>query len=127
MINQEDQQVAQAITPYLPQIAEVVDKVAAALQAGGRLIYIGAGTSGRLGILDASECPPTFGTRPEQVVGIIAGGHKAILSAVENVEDNKAQGAMDLAEPELQQPRCAGGAGGQRTHAVRHWRHGIRP
>lgn len=96
VINQEDQQVAQAITPYLPQIAEVVDKVAAALQAGGRLIYIGAGTSGRLGILDASECPPTFGTRPEQVVGIIAGGHKAILSAVENVEDNKAQGAMDL-------------------------------
>lgn len=74
----------------------MVDKVAAALQAGGRLIYIGAGTSGRLGILDASECPPTFGTRPEQVVGIIAGGHKAILSAVENVEDNKAQGAMDL-------------------------------
>ncbi len=60
------------------------------------MIYIGAGTSGRLGILDASECPPTFGTRPEQVVGIIAGGHKAILSAVENVEDNKAQGAMDL-------------------------------
>ncbi len=87
---------ARAITPYLPQIAEVVDKVATALQAGGRLIYIGAGTSGRLGILDASECPPTFGTRPEQVVGIIAGGHKAILSAVENVEDNKAQGAMDL-------------------------------
>ncbi|MBC2862107.1 N-acetylmuramic acid 6-phosphate etherase [Klebsiella pneumoniae] len=96
VINREDQQVARAITPYLPQIAEVVDKVAAALQAGGRLIYIGAGTSGRLGILDASECPPTFGTRPEQVVGIIAGGHKAILSAVENVEDNKAQGAMDL-------------------------------
>lgn len=70
--------------------------MAAALQAGGRLIYIGAGASGRLGILDASECPPTFGTRPEQVVGVIAGGHKAILSAVENVEDNKAQGAMDL-------------------------------
>ncbi|MBN0210313.1 N-acetylmuramic acid 6-phosphate etherase, partial [Pseudomonas aeruginosa] len=62
VINQEHQQVAQAITPYLPQIAEVVDNVAAALQAGGRLIYIGAGTSGRLGILDASECPPTFGT-----------------------------------------------------------------
>ena len=96
VINQEDQQVPHAIAPYLPQIAQVVDKVAAALQAGGRLIYIGAGTSGRLGILDASECPPTFGTRPEQVVGVIAGGHKAILSAVENVEDNKAQGAMDL-------------------------------
>lgn len=73
----------------------MVDKVAAALQAGGRLIYIGAGTSGRLGILDASECPPTFGTRPEQVVGIIAGGHKAILSAVENGRQQSA-GAMDL-------------------------------
>ncbi|MBK4329607.1 N-acetylmuramic acid 6-phosphate etherase, partial [Enterobacter hormaechei] len=69
VINQEDQQVAQAITPYLPQIAEVAHKVAAALQAGGRLISLGAGTSGRLGLLDASECPPTFGTRPEQVVG----------------------------------------------------------
>ena len=64
VINQEDRKVAHAITPYLPQIAQVVDNVAAALQAGGRLIYIGAGTSGRLGILDASECPPTFGTRP---------------------------------------------------------------
>ncbi|KFB99851.1 N-acetylmuramic acid 6-phosphate etherase [Trabulsiella guamensis ATCC 49490] len=96
VINHEDQQVPHAITPYLPQIAQVVDRVAAAIQAGGRLIYIGAGTSGRLGILDASECPPTFGTRPEQVVGLIAGGHKAILSAVENVEDNKAQGAADL-------------------------------
>lgn len=96
VINEEDQQVPHAITPYLPQIAQVVDRVAAAIQAGGRLIYIGAGTSGRLGILDASECPPTFGTRPEQVVGLIAGGHKAILSAVENVEDNKAQGAADL-------------------------------
>lgn len=96
VINREDQQVPHAITPYLPQIAQVVDKVAAALQNGGRLIYIGAGTSGRLGILDASECPPTFGTRPEQVVGLIAGGHKAILSAVERVEDNKTQGANDL-------------------------------
>lgn len=96
VMNQEDQQVPQAITPYLPQIAQLVDKVAAALSQGGRLIYIGAGTSGRLGILDASECPPTFGTRPEQVVGLIAGGHKAILSAVERVEDNKAQGAEDL-------------------------------
>ena len=96
MLTVINQQVAHAIAPYLPQIAQVVDKVAAAIQAGGRLIYIGAGTSGRLGILDASECPPTFGTRPEQVVGVIAGGQKAILSAVENVEDNKAQGALDL-------------------------------
>ena len=96
VINREDQLVAHAITPYLPQIAQLVDAVAAAFQKGGRLIYSGAGTSGRLGILDASECPPTFGTRPEQVVGLIAGGHKAILSAVENSEDNVAQGAEDL-------------------------------
>ncbi|MDR3103434.1 MAG: N-acetylmuramic acid 6-phosphate etherase [Yokenella regensburgei] len=96
VMNREDQQVPHAITPYLPQIAQVVDKAAAALQAGGRLIYMGAGTSGRLGILDASECPPTFGTRHEQVVGLIAGGHTAILRAVENVEDNKTQGATDL-------------------------------
>ena len=96
VINREDQLVAHAITPYLPQIAQLVDAVAAAFQKGGRLIYSGAGTSGRLGILDASECPPTFGTRPEQVIGLIAGGHKAILSAVENSEDNVAQGAEDL-------------------------------
>ncbi|TSJ59731.1 N-acetylmuramic acid 6-phosphate etherase [Atlantibacter subterraneus] len=96
VINNEDRRVPEAITPYLPQIAQLVDRVAQAFAEGGRLIYIGAGTSGRLGILDASECPPTFGTRPEQVVGIIAGGHKAILSAVENVEDNREQGAADL-------------------------------
>lgn len=96
VMNREDQQVPLAITPYLPQIAQVVDRAAQALQNGGRLIYIGAGTSGRLGILDASECPPTFGTRPEQVVGLIAGGHTAIFRAVENVEDNKTQGADDL-------------------------------
>ncbi|MDF7679716.1 N-acetylmuramic acid 6-phosphate etherase [Enterobacteriaceae bacterium ESL0689] len=96
LINQQDQHVAHAITPYLPQIAEVVEKVAQALQAGGRLIYIGAGTSGRLGVLDASECPPTFGTRPEQVTAIIAGGPAALFHAVENVEDDKTQGARDL-------------------------------
>ena len=96
VINNEDQLVAHAITPYIPQIAQLVDAVADAFRHGGRLIYIGAGTSGRLGILDASECPPTFGTRPEQVVGLIAGGHTAILKAVENVEDNAARGAEDL-------------------------------
>ncbi len=96
VMNNEDCRVPHAITPYLPQIAQLVDRVAQAFAEGGRLIYIGAGTSGRLGILDASECPPTFGTRPEQVVGIIAGGHKAILSAVENVEDNREQGEADI-------------------------------
>lgn len=96
VINNEDRRVPDAITPYLPQIAQLVDRVAQAFAGGGRLIYIGAGTSGRLGILDASECPPTFGTKPGQVVGVIAGGHKAILSAVENVEDNRQQGEADL-------------------------------
>lgn len=96
VINDEDKKVALAVEAILPQIAEAVDAISAAFQAGGRLVYCGAGTSGRLGILDASECPPTFGTPREQVVGLIAGGHKAILQAVENAEDNREQGAQDL-------------------------------
>ncbi|PHM30655.1 N-acetylmuramic acid 6-phosphate etherase [Xenorhabdus innexi] len=98
VINDEDKKVALAVEQTLPQVALVVDKVAEAFRRGGRLIYCGAGTSGRLGILDASECPPTYGTKPEQVVGLIAGGHKAILKAVENAEDNRQLGADDLKE-----------------------------
>lgn len=96
VINREDQTVALAVEKTLPQVAQVVDAVAQAFRLGGRLIYIGAGTSGRLGILDASECPPTFGTPAEQVVGLIAGGHKAILKAVENAEDNRELAVNDL-------------------------------
>ncbi|HBC7443617.1 TPA: N-acetylmuramic acid 6-phosphate etherase [Morganella morganii] len=96
VINREDQTVALAVEKTLPQVAQVVDAVAQAFRLGGRLIYIGAGTSGRLGILDASECPPTFGTPAEQVVGLIAGGHKAILKAVENAEDNRKLAVSDL-------------------------------
>ncbi|MEX0444979.1 N-acetylmuramic acid 6-phosphate etherase [Xenorhabdus sp. SGI246] len=96
VINDEDKKVAVAVEQTLPQVALVVDKVAEALRQGGRLIYSGAGTSGRLGILDASECPPTYGTKPGQVVGLIAGGHQAILKAVENAEDNRQLGADDL-------------------------------
>lgn len=96
VINNEDQKVALAVEAIVPQIAQAVDAIAAAFQQGGRLIYSGAGTSGRLGILDASECPPTFGTPREQVVGLIAGGHKAILQAVENAEDNSEMGTADL-------------------------------
>ncbi|WP_211320094.1 N-acetylmuramic acid 6-phosphate etherase [Photobacterium swingsii] len=96
VINNEDKKVAIAVEQVLPEIAQVVDAVAAAFQQGGRLIYTGAGTSGRLGILDASECPPTFGTKAEQVVGLIAGGHTAILRAVENAEDNQVLGKSDL-------------------------------
>lgn len=96
VINREDQKVALAVEAILPQITLAVDKIVAAFAVGGRLIYCGAGTSGRLGILDASECPPTFGTDPQQVIGLIAGGHRAILQAVENAEDNRQQGADDL-------------------------------
>ncbi|HED3889276.1 TPA: N-acetylmuramic acid 6-phosphate etherase [Morganella morganii] len=96
VINREDQTVALAVEKTLPQVAQVVDAVAQAFRLDGRLIYMGAGTSGRLGILDASECPPTFGTPAEQVVGLIAGGHKAILKAVENAEDNRELAVSDL-------------------------------
>ena len=96
VINREDQTVALAVEKTLPQVAQVVDAVAQAFRLGGRLIYMGAGTSGRLGILDASECPPTFGTPAEQVGGLIAGGHKAILKAVENAEDNRELAVSDL-------------------------------
>ena len=96
VINQEDQQVALAVSQLLPEITRAVDAIAAAFGKGGRLVYIGAGTSGRLRLLDASECPPTYGVSAEQVVGLIAGGHKAILQAVENAEDDAELGAQDL-------------------------------
>ncbi|ARR51086.1 N-acetylmuramic acid 6-phosphate etherase [Photobacterium damselae subsp. damselae] len=96
VINQEDQKVALAVEKTLPEVALAVDAIADAFMAGGRLIYMGAGTSGRLGILDASECPPTYGSNPNQVVGLIAGGHKAILKAVENAEDNRELAKQDL-------------------------------
>lgn len=96
MINKEDKKVAYAVEKELPRIAEAIDVIADKLSKGGRLIYIGAGTSGRLGILDASECPPTFGVSKELVQGLIAGGHKAIFEAVEGAEDNKDLAAEDL-------------------------------
>lgn len=101
LINQEDQKVAVAIQNILPEIAKVVDYIVAALQSGGRLFYLGAGTSGRIGILDASECPPTYGTDPELVQGLIAGGAQAILRAVEGAEDSDALAAEDLKSKQL--------------------------
>ena len=80
-INSEDQRVAEAVGKKLPQIAQAIDWVAQSLSIGGRLLYFGAGTSGRLGVLDAAECPPTFGTKPEQVQGFIAGGEAAMFVA----------------------------------------------
>ena len=87
LMNRMDRQAAEAVEQALPQIAEAVEKIAARMKAGGRLIYIGAGTSGRLGVLDASECPPTFGTDEGLVVGLIAGGDYALRHAVEGAED----------------------------------------
>jgi N-acetylmuramic acid 6-phosphate etherase len=96
IINHEDQQVAQAVAQQLSDIAKAVDLIVEALGGGGRWFYVGAGTSGRLGILDAVECPPTFGTPPELVQGIIAGGYRACYESVEAAEDDEAQGAEDL-------------------------------
>jgi N-acetylmuramic acid 6-phosphate etherase len=97
LINAEDQKVALAVRDELPSIAATVDAITARMQRGGRLIYVGAGTSGRLGVLDASECPPTFGTHHELVVGLIAGGLNALTEAVEGAEDNLEGGAVEIA------------------------------
>ena len=96
LMNQEDKQVPLAIEKCLPQIAQAVECIVAAFQQGGRLVYIGAGTSGRLGVFDASECQPTFGVSPEMVKGIIAGGERALRHPIEGAEDSKAQAVVDL-------------------------------
>jgi N-acetylmuramic acid 6-phosphate etherase len=96
VINAEDRKVAEAVEREIPSIAHAVDAIAAAFQHGGRLFYIGAGTSGRLGVLDASECPPTFGVAPDLVQGIIAGGEAALSRATETTEDDPSIGARDL-------------------------------
>lgn len=95
-IHQEDKKILKAVQLVLPQIERLIEKVVIRLKKGGRLFYIGAGTSGRLGVLDAVECPPTFGTNPEQVIGVIAGNKAALQLAVENAEDNCNQGWIDL-------------------------------
>ncbi|ENM5744907.1 N-acetylmuramic acid 6-phosphate etherase [Vibrio mimicus] len=95
-LNQQDKQVPLAVEAVLPQIAQAVDKITAAFKQGGRLIYLGAGTSGRLGVLDASECPPTFGVCDQMVIGLIAGGKEAMFTAQEGAEDNATLGTHDL-------------------------------
>ena len=102
VMNQEDAKVPAAITPALPNIAQCVSWAIESIEAGGRIIYMGAGTSGRLGVLDAVECPPTFGVAPEVVVGLIAGGEKAFVKAVEGAEDSRELGRQDLIDINLQ-------------------------
>ena len=97
VINAEDCKVAEAVGLEIPAITQAVDAIVAAIERGGRLFYIGAGTSGRLGVLDAAECPPTFNAPPEMVQGIIAGGEAALSRATEASEDDPAMGARDLA------------------------------
>ncbi|EKN5943364.1 N-acetylmuramic acid 6-phosphate etherase [Yersinia enterocolitica] len=100
-INDEDRKVPEAIRLVIPQIAQAVDLAAKALRDGGRLIYLGAGTSGRLGVLDASECPPTFGVPHGRIIGLIAGGPGALLKAVEGAEDDASLGERDLRDLQL--------------------------
>lgn len=117
--NQQDATVAEAVRLTLPDVAKAVDAAAASLSAGGRLIYLGAGTSGRLGVLDASECPPTFGVPHGLVVGLIAGGPGALLKAVEGAEDNAQLGVSDLQALELKpQDMVVGIAASGRTPYV---------
>ncbi len=100
-IHQEDQHAVRAVGKVLPQIEALIGKVVAQLQQGGRLFYIGAGTSGRLGVLDASECPPTFGTPAEKVIGLIAGGDHALRNSIEKAEDDTQQAWNDLNEHQI--------------------------
>lgn len=101
-INAEDQMVAQAVNRAIPQIAAVVDAIKVAFENGGRLLYFGAGTSGRLGVLDASECPPTYGAPPSLVQAFIAGGETALRNAVEGAEDSAEMGQDDVAKAKVQ-------------------------
>ena len=97
IINREDSKVAGAVKRALPQIAKAIDWIASALGSGGRLIYVGAGTSGRIAALDAVECPPTFSTRPDAVQFVMAGGRKALAAAVETNEDSRELGELEIA------------------------------
>jgi len=101
IMNEEDQKVALAVNEQIPAISNVVQIVIDSMRVGGRLIYVGAGTSGRIGLLDAVECPPTFGTNPSEVIGLIAGGDSAFIKAVEGAEDNEVLGKEDLTKQSL--------------------------
>ena len=98
-MNRDDRSVADGVAAVLPEVARAVEIIAASLSAGGRLFYLGAGTSGRLGVLDASECPPTFGTDLERVTGIIAGGPPALIRSAEGIEDDADRGGVTWKRP----------------------------
>ena len=101
IINREDARVARAVAKEIPAMTRAVHAIVAGMRRGGRLIYVGAGTSGRLGVLDASECPPTFGVPAGLVQGVIAGGAKALVQAVEGAEDSAALGKRDMAAAKI--------------------------
>jgi len=120
LINREDRAVPQAVESALDDVASVIEAVADAFRRGGRLIYVGTGTSGRLAVLDAAECPPTFSTPPEQVVALIAGGDRALRSAVESAEDDPAAGEADVRDAEVtERDVVVGISAGGRTAYVR--------
>lgn len=120
IINQQDQRVAAAVAKCIPAIAAVVERVAQSFRTGGRLLYLGAGTSGRLGVLDAAECPPTFGTDPAEVVGIIAGGRESMFRAQEGAEDDPQGGRAAVDEAQVTERDCVVGiAASRRTPYVR--------
>ena len=100
-INREDKRVADVVSEALPVIARTAERFAATLREGGRIFYLGAGTSGRLGVLDAAECPPTFGTEPSQIVGLISGGHPTLVLSREGAEDDRKAAVDDLKEKKL--------------------------
>jgi N-acetylmuramic acid 6-phosphate etherase len=120
LINAEDQKVALVVRDELPSIGDAVDAITVRMQRSGRLIYIGAGTSGRLGVLDASECPPTFGTPSELVVGLIAGGPAALTEAIEGAEDDREGGAGEIANLDVNENDCVIGiaASGRTPYAI---------
>jgi N-acetylmuramic acid 6-phosphate etherase len=120
LINREDQTVAVAVQRVLPDVVRAVDRIVAALQSGGRLFYVGAGTSGRLGVLDAAECPPTYGIPPETIQALMAGGKGAVFRAREGAEDNEVQGGRDLVRRGLtaRDVVCAVSSSGRTPYAI---------
>jgi N-acetylmuramic acid 6-phosphate etherase len=106
LINREDAKVAPAVAAEAEAIAAAIDAISSRMAAGGRLIYAGAGTSGRLGVLDASECPPTFGTEPDLVIGLMAGGHRALTESIEGAEDDPTLGAQAIVDLKVGHNDC---------------------